>query len=58
LPVALAMFFGIKRMFTLPVEQLKHSGVEFLLTVIYPTGTMIIGEAEFSQKIGLSKLSY
>ncbi|KIM80950.1 hypothetical protein PILCRDRAFT_8993 [Piloderma croceum F 1598] len=27
LPVALAMFFWIKRMFTLPVEQLKHSGV-------------------------------
>lgn len=39
LPVTLGMFFGVKRICDLPVEQLKWSGVDFLpdLTVADPT---------------------
>jgi len=39
IPVTLGMFFGVKNMCTLPVEQLKWSGIEFLpdLTVADPT---------------------
>lgn len=36
IPIAMGVFFGIKKMCELPVQQLKYSGVEFLpdLTVI------------------------
>ncbi|THG95060.1 hypothetical protein EW026_g6521, partial [Hermanssonia centrifuga] len=39
LPVTLGMFFGVKNICELPVEQLKYSGVSFLpdLTVADPT---------------------
>ncbi|KAI0308351.1 hypothetical protein B0F90DRAFT_163704 [Multifurca ochricompacta] len=40
LPVTLGMFFGTKRICTLPVEQLHSSGVSFLLTSRSRTRTM------------------
>ncbi|KAI0632984.1 60Kd inner membrane protein-domain-containing protein [Trametes polyzona] len=44
LPVTLGMFFGVKKMCDLPVEQLKYSGFEWVpdLTVIDPTYTLPI----------------
>ncbi|PCH43191.1 hypothetical protein WOLCODRAFT_74732 [Wolfiporia cocos MD-104 SS10] len=44
LPVTLGMFFGVKKMCDLPVEQLKWSGLSFLpdLTVADPTCTLPI----------------
>ncbi|EMD34920.1 hypothetical protein CERSUDRAFT_157655 [Gelatoporia subvermispora B] len=46
LPIQLGMFFGIKKMCDLPLEQLKHSGLDILpdLTATDPTWTLpIIG---------------
>lgn len=39
IPVTLGMFFGVKKMCSLPVEQMKWSGLDFLpdLTVADPT---------------------
>ncbi|KAH9852954.1 60Kd inner membrane protein-domain-containing protein [Lenzites betulinus] len=44
LPVTLGMFFGVKKLCDLPVEQLKYSGFEWVpdLTVIDPTYTLPI----------------
>ncbi|KAI0369293.1 hypothetical protein BV20DRAFT_968152 [Pilatotrama ljubarskyi] len=44
LPVTLGMFFGIKKLCDLPVEQLKYSGFEWVpdLTVVDPTYTLPI----------------
>ncbi|KAI0354285.1 hypothetical protein OH77DRAFT_1426361 [Trametes cingulata] len=44
LPVTLGMFFGIKRLCDLPVEQLKYSGFQWVpdLTVADPTWTLPI----------------
>jgi YidC/Oxa1 family membrane protein insertase len=36
LPVTLGMFFGVKRLCALPLEQLHHSGVSFLPDLIVP----------------------
>ncbi|KZT03261.1 uncharacterized protein LAESUDRAFT_603008, partial [Laetiporus sulphureus 93-53] len=47
LPVTLGMFFGIKTLCDLPLEQLKHSGIEFLpdLTVADPMCILPIASA-------------
>jgi len=44
IPVTLGMFFGVKKMCSLPVEQLKWSGVEFIpdLTIADPTWVLPI----------------
>ncbi|EIW56459.1 membrane insertase OXA1 [Trametes versicolor FP-101664 SS1] len=44
LPVTLGMFFGVKKLCDLPVEQLKFSGFEWVpdLTVLDPTYTLPI----------------
>lgn len=44
LPVTLGMFFGMKKMCDLPLEQLKYSGFEWIpdLTVTDPTWTLPI----------------
>ncbi|CDO68767.1 hypothetical protein BN946_scf184989.g33 [Trametes cinnabarina] len=44
LPVTLGMFFGVKKLCDLPVEQLKYSGFEWVpdLTVVDPTWTLPI----------------
>ncbi|KAI0673121.1 60Kd inner membrane protein-domain-containing protein [Trametes maxima] len=44
LPVTLGMFFGVKRLCDLPLEQLKFSGFEWVpdLTVVDPTYTLPI----------------
>ncbi|KAI9058790.1 hypothetical protein FKP32DRAFT_1597117 [Trametes sanguinea] len=44
LPVTLGMFFGVKKMCDLPVEQLKYSGFEWVpdLTMVDPTWTLPI----------------
>ncbi|OCH92541.1 hypothetical protein OBBRIDRAFT_773180 [Obba rivulosa] len=43
-PIQLGMFFGIKKMCDLPLEQLKHSGLDILpdLTAVDPTYTLPI----------------
>lgn len=44
LPVTLGMFFGVKKLCDLPLEQLKYSGFEWVpdLTVLDPTYTLPI----------------
>ncbi|KAJ2965527.1 hypothetical protein NUW54_g14089 [Trametes sanguinea] len=44
LPVTLGMFFGVKKLCDLPVEQLKYSGFEWVpdLTMVDPTWTLPI----------------
>ncbi|KZT64197.1 hypothetical protein DAEQUDRAFT_679010 [Daedalea quercina L-15889] len=44
LPITLGMFFGVKKLCDLPIEQLKYSGVSWVpdLTVADPTGTLPI----------------
>ncbi|OSD00024.1 hypothetical protein PYCCODRAFT_1446472 [Trametes coccinea BRFM310] len=44
LPVTLGMFFGVKKLCDLPVEQLKYSGFEWVpdLTAVDPTWTLPI----------------
>ncbi|KAH9837769.1 60Kd inner membrane protein-domain-containing protein [Rhodofomes roseus] len=47
LPITLGMFFGVKALCDLPVEQLKYSGLSYLpdLTVADPTGVLPIAAA-------------
>lgn len=42
IPVTLGMFFGVKSMCSLPVEQLKWSGVSFLPDLTVPDPTWIL----------------
>ena len=53
LPAAMGMFFGVRKMCYLPVEQLKDSGFQWIpdLTVADPTGIMpaVFGVAMFWQ---------
>jgi YidC/Oxa1 family membrane protein insertase len=42
LPVTLGLFFGIKKMCTLPVEQLKHSGLAILPDLTVPDPYFIL----------------
>ncbi|KAI0076978.1 hypothetical protein K474DRAFT_1596816 [Panus rudis PR-1116 ss-1] len=62
LPVTLGMFFGVKSMCDLPVEQLKWSGLSFLpdLTVADPTMTLPILAAvamNFQLSLGLRDMT-
>lgn len=55
LPITLGMFFGIKKMCDLPVEQLKSSGVDFLQDLTVPDPTYILPVlATIGMNVGLS----
>ncbi|KAI0327341.1 hypothetical protein GY45DRAFT_1257183 [Cubamyces sp. BRFM 1775] len=57
LPVTLGMFFGVKKLCDLPVEQLKYSGFEWVpdLTVADPTWTLpILATALMNVQITMS----
>lgn len=55
LPITLGMFFGIKKMCDLPVEQLKSSGVDFLQDLTVPDPTYVLPVlATIGMNVGLS----
>ncbi|KAF7794878.1 hypothetical protein EIP86_006021 [Pleurotus ostreatoroseus] len=57
LPVTLGMFFGVKRICDLPVEQLKYSGFDLIpdLTVVDPTWTLpLLATAAINVQLSLS----
>ena len=58
LPVAIGLFLGVQRMCSLPVEQLKHSGMSFMPDLTLVPGTEAFDPFYIVPVLGVLALNY